>query len=119
MEPGFTVTHDINRYSIVEFTTISLMDPIQLDHIAKSLYRLVDEEDRRRLILDFGRVQYVASQAIGIIMALRKKLDALQFSTLVLCGAGPKLREVLKITCLDKTLTIKPSQKEAVRVLES
>jgi anti-anti-sigma regulatory factor len=34
----------------------------------------------------------------------------------VLCGVGPKLMELLKITRLDRLLTVKPSQQEAVKV---
>jgi anti-anti-sigma factor len=93
------------------------MDPIILEEIGQELYRLVDEEDRRRLILDFEKVQYLSSQAIGIVLTLNKKLSALKNSKFVLCGVGPKLLELLKITRLDRILTVKPSQKEAVKVL--
>ena len=69
----FTV-QPFEKYSVVEFSTASLMDPIILEEIGKELYRLVDEEDRRKLILDFEKVQYLSSQAIGIILTLNKKL---------------------------------------------
>jgi anti-anti-sigma regulatory factor len=47
---------------------------------------------------------------------MNKKLSALKNSKLVLCGVGPRLQELLKITRLDRLLTIKPSQREAVKV---
>jgi anti-anti-sigma regulatory factor len=50
-------------------------------------------------------------------MALRKKLSALPHSSFVLCGVGPKLMELIKITRMDKVLKIKPTQLEAVKVL--
>ena len=80
--------------------------------------RFVHEEDRRKLVLDFEKVQYLSSQAIGIILTLNKKLAALKYSKLVLCGVGPKLMELLKITRLDRILTVKPTQAEAVKVFE-
>ena len=40
-----------------------------LEQVAQQLYRLIDEEDRRRLVLDFEKVQYLSSQAIGILLA--------------------------------------------------
>lgn len=107
----------IGDKTIVEFTSPSLMDPIELEQIAQQLYKLVDEEDRRRLILDFEKVQYLSSQAIGILLGLQKKLSALKKSSLVLCGVGPRLMELLRITRLDQVLTLKPSQKEAMRSL--
>ena len=117
MNPHFTV-HPFPKYSIVEFHTPSLMDPIQLEEIGKELYRLVEEEDRRKIVLDFEKVQYLSSQAIGIILTLQKKLGALKHSKMVLCGVGPKLMELLKITRLDRILVVKPTQKEAVHVFE-
>src|SRR3954454_3058142 len=117
MNPHFTV-HPFEKYSVVEFRTPSLMDPIILEDIGKELYRLVDEEDRRKLVLDFERVQYLSSQAIGIILTLNKKLAALKYSKMVLCGVGPKLMELIKITRLDRILTIKDTQQDAVKVLD-
>jgi anti-sigma B factor antagonist len=113
--PHYT-TQQIGDYTVIEFRTPSLMDPLVLEDIGKSLYRLVDEEDRRMMILDFERVQYLSSQAIGIILTLNKKLTALPKNSLVLCGVGPKLMELLKITRLDKVLKVTPTQKEAVKI---
>src|SRR5688500_19854068 len=116
MSTHFTV-QPIEKFTVVEFKTASLMDPMILEEIGQELYRLVDEEDRRRLILDFEKVQYLSSQAIGIVLTHNKKLSALKNSKFVLCGVGPKLLELLKITRLDRILTVKPTQKEAVKVL--
>ena len=114
--PHFT-TQVVEKYTVVEFRTPSLMDPVVLEDIGKSLYRLVDEEDRRLMVLDFEKVQYLSSQAIGIVLTLNKKLSALKHNSFVLCGVGPKLMELIKITRLDRVLKITPSQKEAVKIL--
>jgi anti-sigma B factor antagonist len=116
MSPHFTV-QQIEKYTVVEFKTASLMDQIELEKIGKEIYHLVDAEDRRMIILDFEKVQYLSSQAIGIVLTLNKKLTALKNSKFILCGVGPKLLELLKITRLDRILTVKPTQKEAVKVL--
>lgn len=114
MNPHFTV-HPIDKCSVIEFRNPSLMDAVVLEEIAQELYRLVDEEDRRKIVLDFERVEYLSSQAIGIVMTMHKKLSGLKNSKLVLCSIGPKLAELLKITRLDRVLTIKPTQREAVK----
>ena len=103
---------------IVEFKQPSLMDPIVLEAAGKRLNDLVEQEDQRNVLLDFEPVQYLSSQAIGIVLTLKRKIDALGKGRLVLCGVGPKLAELLKITKLDKVLTIKATQKEAVNVWE-
>ncbi len=115
MSSAFTVVQ-IENFTVVEFITNSLMNPVELEQIGASLYKLIDEQDRRRIVLDFEKVQYLSSQAIGIVMAMRKKLAALKGSRLVLCGVSPTLMQLLKITGLDRMLMIKPTQREAVKV---
>ena len=112
----FTV-QQIEKFTVVEFNNPSLMDPLELEAVGQQLYKLVDEQDKRKIVLDFEKVQYLSSQAIGIILTMNKKLSGLTNSKLVLCGIGPRLMELLKITRLDRLLTIKPSQKEAVRAI--
>ena len=107
---------NVEDWTVVEFRTPSLMDPVQLEQVGQALYRLVDAEDRRLIILDFANVQYISSQAIGIVLTMNKKLSSLKRSKLVLCGVGAKLMELLKITRLDRILTIKATQREAVKV---
>lgn len=109
----------VEKFTVVEFRTASLMDPLELQGISEALYRLVDVEDNRLIVLDFERVEYIASQAIGILISLHKKLAALPHSRFVLCGVSPRLMELLRITRLDKMLLIKPTQKEAVKQIPS
>jgi anti-sigma B factor antagonist len=111
----FTV-QQVEKFTVVEFKNPSLMDPLELETIGQQLYKLVDEQDKRKIVLDFEKVQYLSSQAIGIVLTMNKKLGSLANSKLVLCGVGPKLMDLLKITRLDRLLTIKPTQKEAVKV---
>ena len=111
----FTV-QQVDKFTVVEFKNPSLMDPLELETIGQQLYKLVDEQDKRKIILDFEKVQYLSSQAIGIVLTMNKKLGGLSNSKLVLCGVGPRLLELLKITRLDRLLTIKPAQREALKV---
>ena len=104
------------KYTVVEFQTPSLMNPQDLERVGSQLFRMVDEEKRTRVVLDFGKVKYLSSQAIGIILTLNKKLSggSAGGDNLVLCGVGPQLMQLLKITRLDRILTIKNSQQDAV-----
>ena len=108
------ILQPIGKVMVVEFRQPSLMDPVILENTAKRLYELVEAEDHRNVILDFEKVQYLSSQAIGILLGMKKKIDALGHGKLVLCGIGPKLNELLKITRLDKIMVIKPTQRESL-----
>ena len=108
----------VKKWVVVEFRTASLMDPLELQAIGDALYHLIDGQDKRLIILDFSRVEFLSSQAIGILLTMNKKLKALPQSQLVLCGVGVRLTELLRITRLDKILTIRPSQKEAIEIVQ-
>ena len=112
MELFFTERQQ-HGYTIVEFTTESLMNPLELESIGQSLYRLVDQQKGQPLLVDFTTVKYLSSQAIGIILTLNKKTSQFKGASLVLVGVGPQLLQLLKITRLDKILTIKSTQADA------
>jgi len=115
MDEQFYKVHQSGKYTVVEFQTTSLMNPLELEQIGGGLFKLVDEDKRDRMILDFSRVQYLSSQAIGIILTLNKMLTGTSAGgqNLVLCGIGPQLMQLLKVTRLDRILTIKPTVAEA------
>ncbi|MCC7349370.1 MAG: STAS domain-containing protein [Phycisphaerales bacterium] len=107
------ILQQIGKYTVVEFRIASLMDPSQLQQIGEELYPLVDQQDKRLIVLDFEAVQYLSSQAIGIVLTLHKKLAAIG-GKLILCGVGARLMELLRITRLDRLLTIKPTQNDVI-----
>ena len=107
------IIQQVKRYTIVEFQSVSLMEPQKLEAVATDLYRLIDLEDRRWIVLDFTKVSYVSSQFIGILMNLHKKVAQRPHSKLILCALGTRLTELLRITALDKILTIRTTQDAA------
>ena len=114
MSPHFVI-NTVEKYTIIEFRIVSLMDSLVIEEIGSQLYPLVDEQDKRHIILDFEKVQYLSSQAIGLVLNMHKKLSTLKRSKLILCGVGPKLMELMKITRLDRVLTIKPARPKRSR----
>lgn len=113
MNSFYTVRSE-EQHTVVQFQTESLMNPLELERIGASLFRLVDEEGHRSLILDFSPVRYLSSQAIGVVLSLNKKLSQHKDGRLVLCGVGPQLLQLLKITRLDRILKIVNSQEDGV-----
>jgi anti-sigma B factor antagonist len=114
MESFYTERTD-HGYTIVAFTTESLMSPLELESIGQALYQLVDNSKPQKLLLDFQKVRYLSSQAIGIILTLNKKVSQTEGATITLCGVGPALLQLLKITRLDKILTIKPTLADVIK----
>ena len=111
----------VNRHKscvVAEIVTSSLLDTAALDALLAHLYRVVDEQDGRRLVLDFGQVHYISSQIAGILALLHRKTAALKGGLLVLCNLSPRLLELLIVLKFDKLLTIKPTRAAAIRHFE-
>jgi anti-anti-sigma factor len=56
------------------------------------------------LVLDFGRLDYLASAGIRVLIAAQKKLKA-SGGTLVLCNVNESVKEVFQVTGLDDIFT--------------
>ena len=104
------------RHTLIAFQTPSLMNAADVERVRTDLIRMVDEEKRTHFVLDFTKVQFLSSQVIGLLLTLNKKLTGTFAggAQVVLCGVSPPLLELLKISRLDRILTIKANQKEAV-----
>ena len=101
--------------TIVDFQEVRLLDTKHIDNIAEQLYQLVDKMDRRKLILDFSKVQFLSSSALGMLLNLHKKSMAIK-GMLVLCGLRKDLMKVFEITNLTKLLRFCADEKEALAV---
>ena len=112
-----------DEQTLVFFRNSSLMNPADIERVRSGLLHMVEEEKRTHLVLDFHRVQFISSPVIGILLTLHKRLAAPAGATagarsaasLVLCGVGQRLLDLLKISKLDRLLTIKPTRKDALR----
>ncbi|HQL53998.1 MAG: STAS domain-containing protein [Phycisphaerae bacterium] len=99
--------------TVVDFQEARLLEAQQIEAIAKELYRLVDEMDVKKLILDFGKVQFLASAAIGVLMNLHKKSTAIK-GTVIICSLRKELMKVFEIMKLTKVLKFAANEDEAL-----
>ncbi len=101
--------------TVVDIQEARLLDSQELEALAEQLYRLVDQLDRKKLIVDFSRVQFLASAAIGVLTNLHKKSAAIK-GTLVLCGLRKEIMKVFEIMNLTKLLRFCANEKDALGV---
>ena len=107
----------IRGVTVVNFGDVSILDSVHIDRIGQELYELVDRFDRRQLVLDFSGVRLLGSQALGVLLTLRKKLQAAK-GRLVICGLRPDLRKVFSITKLEKLFKFEPDEEHALNVFD-
>ena len=83
--------------------------------VSEQLNRLV-EEGHTRLVVNFGGVRYLSSDVLGILAAVHKKIDPAR-GRIQLCGLDPLLRDMLRITHLDRVLDVCTDEAEALELL--
>jgi anti-anti-sigma factor len=87
-----------------DFQSVSVLDSANIDALGRSLLALVEKEDNRKIILDFSAVRFMSSQALGVLLQLKKATDAVK-GRVIIAGIRPELHKVFKITNLHKLFT--------------
>src|SRR5262249_54104421 len=106
---------DLGDVTVVSFTDRKILDEQNIQIIGEQLFSLVDESGRKKLLLNFGNVEYMSSAALGKLITLNKKVQTAG-GRLVLCNIDPQIKEVFEITKLDKLFVIKADEQEALQV---
>jgi len=110
------VIHPMGDVTVVNFADTSILDTAQIEEIGKELYRLTDELDKKKILLDFSKVQFMSSSAIGVLITLRKKATANK-GNLVICGMKKELMKVFEIMNLKKLFQFAANETEALSAL--
>lgn len=106
----------VQDYAGVTVATIvesSMLNAREIDELAREVYALIDEQNKRKLVLDFTNIKLLSSQMIGVLLNMRKKSDAAK-GELVLCGLRPELMKLFRITNLEKTFKFFKDDAEAL-----
>jgi anti-sigma B factor antagonist len=104
----------IGDVTVVNFVDRKILDEQNIQIIGDQLFSLVDQEGLRKLLLNFGNVEYLSSAALGKLITLNKKLQAAG-GRLILCNIDPQIYEVFEITKLDKFFNIQKEEQTALQ----
>ena len=105
---------DSGDVAVVQFVDKKILDEQNIQMIGDDLFRLVDELGRRKLLLNFGNVEFLSSAALGKLITLNKKSQT-SGGKLVMCKIAKEILEVFEITKLDKLFTILPDEQAALQ----
>ena len=99
--------------TVVDFQDARILDTYQVEEIGKQLYQLVDSLNRKKLVLDFSKVQFLSSSALGILLDLHRRAKAIK-GEVVLCGLRPEIKQVFDLMKLNKLFKLHPGEAEAL-----
>ena len=83
------------------------LDDFTVGRIRDQLNTLAEGSGRAHLLLDFGNVQFVCSEALGVMVGLHKRLLA-RGRRLMLRDLTPLVHEVFIVTRLDQLIDVQP-----------
>jgi anti-anti-sigma factor len=104
----------IERTAIVRFlNSETLFEEAAVHTVGRELRRLIEDEGHTRLVMNFTGVQYLSTEVLAILAVLQRKVDPARGS-IVLCGLDPLLRDMVRITHLDRVFDICGDEAEAL-----
>ena len=96
----------------VVFDDARILDETKLEKVGGELMELLNKTSEGRIILDFRNVKFMSSSMLGKLVNVHKK--AVEYKAkLKLCSIDPEIRQVFKITRLDKLFDIEPDEAAA------
>ena len=92
---------NIGDVTVVNFVDRKIQDEQNIQDIGAQLFSLVDEDGRKKILLNFSNVEYLSSAALGKFINLNKKLQGVG-GNLILCNLAPVVYEVFELAGLDR-----------------
>ena len=107
---------DVSRVgdvSVVRFQDRKVLDEAAIQELGLELFGLVEQENRKAILLNFTGVEFLSSAALGKLITLDRKVKAHK-GRLKLCEIRPEILEVFQITKLNKVFDIRAEEAEAI-----
>jgi anti-anti-sigma factor len=102
---------------IIIIDEVRLLDGAVIDQCYREIIAVLDKTEESNVLLHFGRVTFMSSAALGILVRINKKCKEFQVA-LKLCSIAPDIAQVFKITGLDKVFEIYPDPAQAMEAFQ-
>jgi anti-sigma B factor antagonist len=98
--------------TLIRFLDRQLVAGTDLMALWRELFLMIEDEGRNKLVLDFSLVDFLSSEALGGLIALRKRVTA-KNGMLKLCCLCPEVLAIFAVTKLDGLFDIAKTVAEA------
>lgn len=104
-KPKMQTTVQGENVAVVTILESRILDESNIADIGAELMDLVKKRYMIKMVLDLGEVKYLSSAVLRQLIAVYKAIKS-ENGELKLCRVNPEVREVFKITQLDKMMEI-------------
>ncbi len=104
--------------TVVKFLDRKILDEANIQELGGELFGLVEQDNRKAILLSFEGVEFLSSAALGKLITLDRKVKTHK-GRLKLCDIRPEILEVFQITKLNKVFDIRKDQSEAISAFQA
>ena len=105
--------NEVGDVTVVRFRDHKIVEDINIQQLGQELFRLIEVDNRDKLLLNFSAVDFLSSAALGKLITLDKKMKA-HGGALKLSNIRPEIYEVFAITKLNRLFDIKDDEADAL-----
>lgn len=109
---------DVGDVAVVRFVDRKILDGSNIHELARELFQLVEEQGRKKLLLNFASVELLSSETLGELIKLDKKVKQ-HSGKLILTNIKPEIYVVFAITRLNKLFDIRDDESQALAAFSS
>ncbi|MFA5293033.1 MAG: STAS domain-containing protein [Phycisphaerae bacterium] len=114
VKPRISIYYAQNA-TVVTLTDEKLLEDEDIKSLEDSIMPLIDSPVN--LVIDFSSVRFLSSAVLGLLIRISKKISEHE-GRLKLCGIGPRIYDIFKITRLDEIFDIYDDPKKAMLSLK-
>jgi anti-sigma B factor antagonist len=102
-----------NGVAIVGFVDTYLQSTDIVQETSEQIFNLIKTNGYQKMVLHFDGVRFLSSEMIAEIVKVHRRMAQFK-GRLRLCGLAPTLRDVFRVSQLDRLLEIFETEKEAM-----
>jgi anti-sigma B factor antagonist len=102
---------------VIYLTEAKILNEAGIQRIYKEVVDVLEKTDQKDVIIDFQRVQFMSSAALGMLVRINKKCKQYD-CVLKLCRICPEIQKVFEITRLNKVFDIYDDPKDALAAFQ-
>ena len=104
---------EVGEVTVVRFKDRRILDASNIEELGIELFELIEQEDRKKLLLNFADVEFLSSAALNKLIILDKKIKS-GGGKLKLTDLRPEIHEVFVITRLNQLFDIHDEEADAL-----
>jgi len=107
----------VGEVTVVRFIDKKILDEASIQELGAELFGLVEQLNRKSILLNFSDVEFLSSAALGKLITLDRKVKTAK-GRLKMSNIRPEILEVFQITKLNKVFDIRGDEAEAIAAFQ-